>query len=78
MSVRTSFAVVLVGAMLLPAEVLAVPQCFQPFSGVVVMFNPPVTTTGTAALNGRVWGAWRPALDSHHGRSLEVRIRPAA
>jgi hypothetical protein len=31
-------------------------QCFQPFSGVFIMFNKPVTSTSTAQ-NGRVFGS---------------------
>ena len=61
MNVRAWIAVVALAAMLLaPGNALAAPQCFQVFSGVYVMFNRPVTTTGTSALNGRIWGALIP------------------
>ena len=57
MKVRAWIAVTTLGAMLLaPGSALAAPQCFQVFSGVYVMFNRPVNTTGTSALNGRSWG----------------------
>ena len=58
MNVRVWIAVVVMATMALgPGQAWAAPQCFEMFSGVYVMFNRPVTNTGTAALNGRIWGA---------------------
>jgi hypothetical protein len=61
MSIRKWVTLLAVGSFLMaPGNALAAPQCFQVFSGVYVMFNRPVTTTGTSALNGRTWGALSP------------------
>jgi hypothetical protein len=60
---RGWIAVAVVSAMLfaVSGSQLAAPpppaaQCFQPFSGVYIMFNKPVTSTSTAQ-NGRIFGA---------------------
>jgi hypothetical protein len=61
MNARAWIADIGLAAMLIaPGNALAAPQCFQVFSGVYVMFNRPVTTTGTSALNGRIFGALSP------------------
>jgi hypothetical protein len=56
MRIARSIAVLVSVALLAPSLALAAPQCFQPFSGVYVRFEQPVTTT-TTAQHGRVWGA---------------------
>jgi hypothetical protein len=77
MRMKGSIAV-LVGALLLaPGVVLAAPQCFQPFTGVYVRFEQPVTST-TTPQHGRTWGAlsscaglasWPVVGSSHHSKT---------
>jgi hypothetical protein len=56
MKIQRLIAVFLSALVLSPSLALAAPQCFQPFTGVYIRFEQPVTST-EAALTGRVWGA---------------------
>jgi hypothetical protein len=77
MSVKRSIAA-FVGALLLaPGMALAAPQFFQPFSGVYIRFNQPVSSA-TTALNGRVFGSlsscdglvsWPLVGSAHHSKT---------
>jgi hypothetical protein len=77
MTIKRSIAV-LVGVLLVaPSVVLAAPQCFQPFSGVYIRFEKPVTDSSVAR-NGRVFGAlsscaglssWPVVGNSYHSKT---------
>jgi hypothetical protein len=56
MSVKRSLAAIVGALLLAPGMALAAPQCFQPFSGVYIRFEQPLTSTATAQ-HGRVFGA---------------------
>jgi hypothetical protein len=77
MSVKRSIAAFMGALLLAPSMAVAAPQCFQPFSGVYIRFEQPVTTT-TTAQHGRVWGAlsgcaglvsWPIVGSSHHSKT---------
>jgi hypothetical protein len=76
MRIKRSIAVILGALLLAPGMVLAAPQCFQPFSGVYIRFEQPVTDS-TVARNGRVFGAlsscaglssWPVVGNSYHSK----------
>src|SRR5215472_7330732 len=57
MKARRWVAVTMISMMtLVSGNAVASPQCFKPFSGVYLMFNKPLTMTGTPQ-NGREFGA---------------------
>jgi len=77
MSIKRSIAAIVGALLLAPGMALAAPQCFQPFSGIFIRFEQPVTTS-TVARNGRVWGAlsscaglssWPVVGNSYHSKT---------
>jgi hypothetical protein len=77
MSVKRSIAVIVGAVLLAPGVALAAPQCFQPFTGVYIRFEKPLTDS-TVARNGRVWGAlsscaglssWPVVGNSYHSKT---------